>query len=193
MTTYLYWIRHDEHTDPSTQGYIGITNNPKSRFQSHKTSGENKYLQRNINKGATMEILKEFRSRKQALKEEVKYRPDRGIGWNIMEGGGNPPLLKGKDSPSYGRVWSQETIEKQRIAQSKPKPRLNGKDPLGKHSEANRKNAEGRNWYTDGVKNYKLKPDDPRRETLTPGRTMSPEHKAIVMAQLDRINQRSRG
>ena len=193
MTTYLYWIRHEEHTDPMTQGYIGITIDPQKRFRSHKTSGENTYLQRNINKGATMEILKEFRSRKQALKEEIKYRPERGIGWNLVEGGGNPPRLPGELSYNWKRPWSKQKLEKQRIAQSKPKPRLNGKDPHGRHSEANRKNAEGRNWYTDGVKNYKLKPDDPRRETLTPGRTMSPEHKAKVMAQLDRINERRWG
>ena len=184
MSTYLYWIRHDEHTDPMTQGYIGITNNPRSRFTGHKNSGENTYLQRNINKGATMVILKEFRSRKQALKEEIKYRPHRGIGWNIMEGGGNPPILKGKDSPSYGRVWSEETIEKQRKAQSKPKPRLGAKDPEGKHSIANRLTNTGRKWYNDGKRNYRLKPGDTRSETLTPGRLISKEHRAKCIANL---------
>ena len=189
MTTYLYWIRHPEHTDPNLEGYIGITQNPKSRFRSHKTSGENTYLQRNIAKGATMEILKEFSTREEALSEEFKYRPERSIGWNLMEGGGNPPILRGKDSYNWKRPWSAEKLAKQRIAQSKPKPRP-VKDPEGKVSAANKADAIGRNWYNDGVKNYRLKPDDPRRQTLTAGRKMSPEHKAKVMAQLDSINSR---
>ena len=152
MTTYLYWIRHPEHTDPMTQGYIGVTKNPKTRFRNHKSSGENTYLQRNIAKGATMEILKEFRSREAALKEETKYRPDKGIGWNLTEGGGMPPVHKGESSVLYGKPWSAEKLAKQRIAQSKPKPRLGAKDPEGKHSKANRLTNTGRKWYNDGKK-----------------------------------------
>ncbi len=191
MTTYLYWIRHPEHTDPMTQGYIGVTSRPKARFLEHKTRDENTYLKRNIAKGATMEILNEFRTRKQALKEEIKYR-SKPIGWNLTEGGGMPPILRGKDSPAYGRVWSQETIEKQRIAQSKPKPRP-VKDPQGNHSEANRLTNTGRKCYNDGVKNYRLKPDDPRRVTLIPGRLISDEHRAKNIAKLNKINERRWG
>ena len=193
MTTYLYWIRHPEQTEPNLEGYIGITQNPKSRFQSHKTSGENTYLQRNIVKGATMEILREFNTREEALTEEIKYRPERSIGWNIMEGGGNPPILRGKDSYNWKRPWSAEKLAKQRIAQSKPKPRINGKDPKGKHSEANRLINTGRKWYNDGEKNYRLKPGDTRSETLTPGRLISKEHRANIRATLDKVNTRRWG
>ena len=32
----VYWIRLSEHTDISTQGYVGVSINPKKRFSTHK-------------------------------------------------------------------------------------------------------------------------------------------------------------
>jgi hypothetical protein len=36
MSCSVYWIHHPSHTDIFTQGYIGISNNVKNRFESHK-------------------------------------------------------------------------------------------------------------------------------------------------------------
>jgi len=92
---YLYWIRYPDHTDPKTQGYIGISSRPDDRFLEHKRGQKNKILPRVISKGASMEILLEGLSLEKALLEESKYRPEEKIGWNIARGGDIPPSKKG--------------------------------------------------------------------------------------------------
>jgi hypothetical protein len=32
---FVYWIRSPEMTDIKTEGYVGVSNNPKSRFYAH--------------------------------------------------------------------------------------------------------------------------------------------------------------
>ncbi len=90
MNTYLYWIHYPEHTDPMTQGYIGVTVNPTKRLKTHST-GKNKRLAYGIANGATMTILSEYTVRDDALTEERRMRPEETIGWNLVEGGGDPP------------------------------------------------------------------------------------------------------
>jgi predicted GIY-YIG superfamily endonuclease len=35
MTCYVYWIHREVHTDPSSEGYIGITSEFDKRMWSH--------------------------------------------------------------------------------------------------------------------------------------------------------------
>ena len=34
---YVYWISALNHTDPFTEGYIGLSNQPKKRLKAHTT------------------------------------------------------------------------------------------------------------------------------------------------------------
>ena len=97
MKVYVYWIHLFDHTDPYTQGYVGISTQPLKRLKYHSNSKnkDNHILYENIKKGAIQTILHEYDCRKKALIVEHKYRPIEKIGWNIIPGGTDPPSRKG--------------------------------------------------------------------------------------------------
>ena len=88
----VYWIRHPEMKYHMTQGYIGISNDPKRRFQQHK--GKDWYDDRCV-----LTILQDGLTREEAVKIEEILRPKWNIGWNIVPGGGDPPR-HGKGNPN---------------------------------------------------------------------------------------------
>ena len=119
----LYWIKHKDHKDPKTQGYIGISNNPKRRFKQHQRR-QNHPVSNAIKKyGEDVDIfvLQEGLSEFQAKKLEESLRPKMRIGWNIMTGGNVPPSSKGtvrkdlsekfsgKGNPFYGKRHTDST------------------------------------------------------------------------------------
>ena len=72
----VYWIHNEEHTDPYTQGYIGISSNVSKRLQQHnKWHCENKNLKEYYANGTgdfseyEMEVL----SDKKATMEELYF------------------------------------------------------------------------------------------------------------------------
>ena len=83
---YVYWIHHESQSDPKTEGYIGVTNDPDARFRKHRNNKENNFVKGNIAKGATMSILHEVSSYDEAYSIERDYRPDIR-GWNLAAGG----------------------------------------------------------------------------------------------------------
>lgn len=106
MNIYLYWIHYPEHTDPLTQGYIGITSDPDRRFKSHQSSSYNRMVKGAIKKGAKMTILHEYDGHETALAIEETYRPDDRIGWNLVKGGGMPP--RHQNTPESRRRVSEQ-------------------------------------------------------------------------------------
>lgn len=76
----LYWIHLGTHTDPETEGYIGISNDPHRRFQEHKRSSLF------ITDGCRYEILM-VGGRDRCLEAEHRLRPHSYIGWNTTAGG----------------------------------------------------------------------------------------------------------
>jgi len=127
MECYVYWIKRKEHTDPYSQGYVGISNDPQRRFVEHTLSD---YKVGNaISKYNDIElvILHECLVREDALSLENKYRPEDYIGWNVICGGKEPPrnhltektckkisqTLKDRGcSPYCSKTHSKESIEK---------------------------------------------------------------------------------
>lgn len=115
-TYYLYWYHLDTHTDPFSEGYIGITNDLSRRHKEHKYSADatnasyiNTHFSKAINKYGGIDNLS-----KDVLHEgsfecivalERKYRPVLSIGWNIAIGGGVASAI----SPLKGRTdrWTQ--------------------------------------------------------------------------------------
>ena len=108
----VYWIHLPEHNDCSSQGYVGVSNNPNRRFNEHlnvsKTSNDkNPFFSRIIQKYSNtliQTIL--FQGTEEAcyLLEE-QLRPVKNIAWNANKGGFKPPSKTG---------WkpSMETLEK---------------------------------------------------------------------------------
>lgn len=139
MTYCVYWIREKSHTDLTSQGYIGVSGNVKERFASHKGmwSGTNNYLRNAIKKHGWDNLEKAvllIAEKDYCLEIEKKLRPADKIGWNLVMGGGHPPILigprpelRGKQAWNKGMVGcvSDETREKMRLA------RL-GKSPANK-------------------------------------------------------------
>lgn len=94
----VYWIRHPEHTDMFTQGYIGITKHGRQerRLWEHKNVSGNNHLKNALNKYDTkMEVIL-ISDNDYCIDIEKKLRPEPNIGWNITCGGGLPPNFAGK-------------------------------------------------------------------------------------------------
>lgn len=83
-TTYLYWLRLPEHTDPLSEGYIGITKDAEIRQRAHFLSNGSFYQLRDT---AVFDVLNEYPTREEAGAAEFEMRPAAYIGWNRAPGG----------------------------------------------------------------------------------------------------------
>lgn len=96
----LYWIHLPEHTDPETQGYIGITCDIKRRIREHKNPNSRSRVSKAIRKYGSrivIDVLMKGLSKNNAITLEEQYRPSKMCGWNITEGGGIPPISQRKN------------------------------------------------------------------------------------------------
>ena len=76
------------------QGYIGVSNNTRLRWNGHKSKAGNLHLQRAITKYGWENLEKDVvlvADEAYCLDVETKLRSRAGIGWNIAAGGGMPP------------------------------------------------------------------------------------------------------
>jgi len=92
----VYWIRHKDHTDAYSQGYVGISVNVVQRWREHKTKDTNPHIGNAIKKYGWDNLIKEviFSGTLEAcLKLENMLRPKIHIGWNISIGGDRPGRL----------------------------------------------------------------------------------------------------
>lgn len=97
----LYWIHLKEHTDPFTEGYIGLTSQTvEQRLDDHKHNHKNRHLRNRCRMdNVVVECLYSNLTQHEVRKLEERYRPIENIGWNINKGGDLPPSRKGKISP----------------------------------------------------------------------------------------------
>lgn len=98
----VYWIHLAEHTDPSTDGYIGVTKNTERRFSTHKWNAQRcnkvcKVLEKAINKYKDKLIysILMITNKTHAYFTEKSLRPSPKIGWNISIGGENSSGMLG--------------------------------------------------------------------------------------------------
>ena len=99
MNSSVYWIHRPEHTDLFNQGYIGVSNNTRIRWNGHKSKAGNLHLQRAIKKYGWENLEKDVvlvADEAYCLNVETKLRSRAEIGWNIVAGGGMPPSSRGK-------------------------------------------------------------------------------------------------
>jgi predicted GIY-YIG superfamily endonuclease len=125
MANVVYWIHHPDHTDIFTQGYVGISSRFERRMKEHNWSKQNAYLKNAIEKYGWDNLVKEvilMADRAYCLMIETKLRATKQIGWNLVEGGGNPPINKSnlgkKGLPAWnkGKTLSEKT--KKRVSDS---------------------------------------------------------------------------
>ena len=102
----VYWIHYPEHTNPLTEGYVGVTDDLTTRLKVHKRNAEKKVA------GPKDEVLVGPRSHEividtifeglpaECADEEIRLRPTREIGWNVSPGG------------SYNRRTQEEKLER---------------------------------------------------------------------------------
>ncbi len=96
MTAVVYWLKYDDHLDPYSEGYIGVSSNFEKRKSTHMSGSTGNHIYNRIQNGATFVIIHECDSLESALELENSYRPNDNIGWNIARGGGYPPSQLGK-------------------------------------------------------------------------------------------------
>lgn len=100
---YVYWIHLKEHNDIHTQGYVGVSKNPKQRLWSHfNDAKKNKHCNPHISsviKKYDCQLIQSiiFEGEKHACyKYEEELRPEKNIGWNLNKGGDCPPSALGR-------------------------------------------------------------------------------------------------
>jgi group I intron endonuclease len=139
--TSVYWIRCADHTDLMTQGYVGVSGRFNRRMWEHLHSKQNPHLQRAIQKHGWDNLVKTqilIADEDYCLDIERKLRPSEKIGWNLVRGGGKPPVLYGntsrigKPSPRKGKKHTPATIARMRLVKLGKESGMKGK----KHSEA---------------------------------------------------------
>lgn len=130
----VYWIHYLHHDDPKTQGYIGISTNPITRFKTH--SKNNNHVGNRIKFGAIMSILHETNSLDEAAIIEREYRPEEDIGWNINKGGDIPPSKKGI-SAETNKLKGDARTDKQKLAALNHSKRMKGRKPWNLNKKTN--------------------------------------------------------
>ena len=82
----VYWIRDKHHTDPYTEGYIGVSRiSLECRTESHIRKDNE--MGRALRSTGTVEVLHVGISEDEMVALEEQYRPHKYIGWNTWKGG----------------------------------------------------------------------------------------------------------
>lgn len=122
MSSLVYWLHTKDHKDIFTEGYVGITNNLKARLRNHKSKKYNAHLRNAINKYGWDNIIKEVilvADDLYCLMIESQLRNKDNIGWNIVKGGGKPPVsLWNKGVPCLEKV--KEAVRKANTGRPNP-------------------------------------------------------------------------
>jgi predicted GIY-YIG superfamily endonuclease len=123
----VYWIHTPEHTNIFQQGYVGVSKRFERRIWEHLKLSGNAHLKNAINKYGWDNLVKEkviIADEGYCLEMETKLRPKESIGWNIVMGGGMPPIAQkgmnlGRTAWNKGLAWSEEYKEKVSVGVAK--------------------------------------------------------------------------
>lgn len=86
---FVYWYRLEEHTNPFTDGYIGITNDIDRRNNEHRRNKKTTHFTNALALYGNLVQLQILHTTtmKEASLLEYAYRPTPNIGWNSAIGG----------------------------------------------------------------------------------------------------------
>jgi GIY-YIG catalytic domain/NUMOD3 motif len=93
-----------------SQGYIGVSVNAERRWVEHLKKSDNKHLRFAIKKYGWENLIKKqilIADKDYCLDIEKKIRPTDGIGWNLVTGGGFPPIRYGNKDRLGLPSWSK--------------------------------------------------------------------------------------
>lgn len=159
----VYWIHKEEHTDMFCEGYVGVSCDVERRLQEHLNYSQNPHLKRAIEKYGWDNLVKTvlvIAEKDYCLSVERKLRPEDKIGWNIVAGGGAPPVIRGPRPELRGRqpwnkgktgIYSEETLEIMRQKRIGVAPANKGVPLTEEHKEILRQKNLG-NAYRKGKK-----------------------------------------
>lgn len=117
----VYWIHLPEHTDITSEGYIGITTRDvECRYSEHLSlanTNSSTILSNAIRKYRDNLVIKTLLkgSEEYCLLIEKRLRPEDRIGWNIVAGGGKPPV---KNTPHTTEAKNKISEASKRTCQS---------------------------------------------------------------------------
>ena len=121
----VYWIHHPNHKDIMSQGYVGITTRFTRRMFEHKGLTTNKYLSNAIKKYGWDNLVKEVilvADKEYCIDVETKLRSNDAIGWNLVKGGGIPPVNTRKgykmSVPAWNKGISPSDATKKKISEA---------------------------------------------------------------------------
>jgi group I intron endonuclease len=124
-TMSVYWIHHPDHKDIMSQGYVGITTRFTRRMFEHKALTTNKYLSNAIKKYGWHNLVKEVMlvaDKEYCIDVETKLRSNDAIGWNLVKGGGIPPVNTRKgykmSVPAWNKGISPSDATKKKISEA---------------------------------------------------------------------------
>jgi hypothetical protein len=105
MSTQVYWIRASHHSDMTLEGYVGVSKNAQKRWlyghnwAHRKGRHDNPRLANAISKYGWDNLIKTvlvIADQEYCYDLERKLRPTDSIGWNLVTGGGKPPVTKSR-------------------------------------------------------------------------------------------------
>lgn len=103
MTAQVYWIRAAHHSDMTLDGYVGVSKNAQKRWlyghswAHRKGRHDNAKMANAISKYGWDNLIKTVlvvADENYCYDLERKLRPTDNIGWNLVIGGGKPPVAK---------------------------------------------------------------------------------------------------
>lgn len=112
----IYWLRHKNHTDLMSEGYVGVSSNLKERLRQHFKNATNGYHSDKILSKAIVKYSKDeivcdiliYGEKEYCYQTEKLIRPKSFIGWNTKEGGYHTPNWNPK-----GNKLPRHIVEKQ--------------------------------------------------------------------------------
>ena len=142
---FVYWLRLPEHTDPKSQGYVGVTSRTvEFRFKRHvfdteKGKARCAHLANAIKKHGAAGIVRETlccADFEYCLALEKQLRPMPGIGRNVGAGGRAPALGRKVSEDTRAKLseaWKTRTVSEETCAKisraAKGNQRAKGKTP----------------------------------------------------------------
>lgn len=103
MSAQVYWIRAPHHSDMMLEGYVGVSKNAQKRWlyghnwAHRKSRHDNPRFANAISKYGWVNLIKTVlvvADEEYCYEIERKLRPADSIGWNLITGGGKPPVSK---------------------------------------------------------------------------------------------------
>lgn len=133
----VYWLHLVTHTNPETEGYIGVSKNPTSRIATHLRRAE-RGNHHNVNLIEAIKVYGKDAVKSQVLfsgteaecyDKEIQMRATKNIGWNIAEGG-----RMGGGAP-YGVPKNREKLIAKKVERARIEKERNNRIASGTATE----------------------------------------------------------